>query len=156
MSRNLQPTNEKMLIIPWQDRVIEAQGHRPGSPYIEYVWLGTLGPSSTWLWTHLARTAAAQPSTVVDMADLSSSLGLGTQLGPNAMISRALFRTVMFDAARRSENTLAVRLALPDLPAFRLQRLSATARLAHQHLAKGHAPLSPVTEPVEVSQGLVI
>lgn len=108
------------------------------------------------MWTHLARTAAAQPSTVVDIADLSSSLGLGSQLGPNAMISRALFRTVMFDAARRSENTFAVRLAPPDLPAFRLQRLSATARLAHQHLAKGHAPLSPSPEPVEVSEGLAI
>jgi len=144
-----------MLIIAFPDPVIEARGHRPGSPYIEKVWLSTLGPASTWMWTRLARAAASSPSTVVDMVDLAASLGLGTQLGPNGTISRTIARAVWFDAIRRSGNTLAVRTALPDLPARRLARLPASARIAHQHLAKGAASRSAALADVpQITEGV--
>ena len=47
-------------------------------------------------------------------------------------------------AARRADDTLAVRLALPELPARRLAQLPVSVRLAHQHLSGSHrAPASP-------------
>jgi hypothetical protein len=53
------------------------------------------------------------------------------------MVSRTLARLVAFDVARRHGDTLAVRLALPDLPERRLSRLSHSARLAHERFAHG-------------------
>jgi hypothetical protein len=68
-----------MMVIALPDPVVEARGHRPGSPYIEHVWLSALGPASTWMWTRMARVAAARPTTLIDMADLAAGLGLGTE-----------------------------------------------------------------------------
>lgn len=149
-----QPTPSRLQVIAWTDPVVQAHGHRPGTPYIEAVWLGVLGPSATWAWERLARIASARPSSVVDIADLATSLGLGTGMGPNAPISRTLARVVAFDAARRVGDTLAVRLALPDLAARRLARLSNTARLAHQHLAAVRHPAPTAAEPSAVSTTL--
>jgi hypothetical protein len=70
------------------------------------------------------------------VTDLSVSLGLGENLGRNAIVSRTLARLVAFDAERRQGDTLAVRLALPDLPERRLPRLSRSARLAHERFAR--------------------
>jgi hypothetical protein len=151
------PTPERMLVVALPDPRIEARGHRPGSPYIEHVWLSSLGPASTWLWTRLARVAASRPSTVIDMADLAASIGLGTELGAKSTISRTIARVVWFDVARRAGNTLAVRTALPDLPARRLARLPASARMAHRHLAKSHGiPASPGTDNLRVREGVAL
>ena len=149
------PTPPRMMVIAYPDPLVEAHGHRPGSPYVERVWLSALGPASTWLWTRLARVAANQPSVVIDMADLAASLGLGTELGPNSTISRTLSRMVWFDAARRAGDTLAVRTALADLPARRLARAPASARIAHQHLAARPAfPSTP--EPVQINDAVAL
>jgi len=83
--------------------------------------------------------AAAMPSSKIDITDLSVSLGLGESLARNAVVSRTLARLVAFDAARRQGDTLAVRLALPDLPERRLTRLSYSARLAHERFATARA-----------------
>jgi hypothetical protein len=108
-------------------------------------WLGVLGPSTTLAWQRLARLATARPATAIDTADLAASLGLGDGLGRSAAISRTLGRMVAFGAAMRSEDTLAVRRALPDLPERMVHRLSHTARLAHQHWA--HHPSRATTAP---------
>lgn len=133
-----QPTPASLTVIAWPDPVVEADGHRPGSPYVEAVWLGVLGPSTTWAWARLARIASTHPGAIIDTTDLAISLGLGASLGTNAAISRTLGRLVAFDAARRGPEVIAVRLALPDLAAHRLDRLSPSGRLAHQHLAHNH------------------
>ena len=122
-------------IVPWPDPITDSHGHRPGSPYVEAVWLGILGPSTTLCWTRLSRIANTRPNTAVDITDLALSLGLSAQLGRNAPISRTLGRMVMFGAAVRSGDTLAVRQALPDVPERMANRLSYTARLAHQRWA---------------------
>lgn len=57
------------------------------------------------------------------------------------------YRPVWFDAAGRTGDTLAVRVALPEVPARRLGRLSASARLAHQHLAAMAGTVPPVAQP---------
>jgi len=139
-----QPTPPRLTIVAWPDTVIEAHGHRPGSAYVEAVWLGVLGPSATWAWQRLARIAATRPGVTVDTVDLATSLGLGETLGANAAISRTLARLV---AAQRSEEVIAVRTALPDLPARRTARLSPSARLAHERLGHSRLPASPAAQP---------
>ena len=112
------------------------------------VWLGALGPSTTLCWERLARIATVQDATTVDSADLAVSLGLGDGLGRNAPISRTLGRMVSFGAADRSGDTLAVRRALPDVPARMTGRLSHTARMAHEHWAKFTPQAAPSQTPV--------
>ncbi len=159
MSRQASPpTPERMQVIALHNPAVEAKGHRPGSPYIEHVYVSYLGPSATWLWQRLARVATASSSTVVDMADLAASLGLGTNLGPNSAMSRTVNRLVLFDGARRAGNTLAVRLALPDMSANRLTRLPASVRIAHQHLGGSHRPALDTSGPdaARIAEGVAI
>jgi hypothetical protein len=127
-------TPVQLQVVAWSDPVIENLGHRPGSAYIEAVWLGILGPTTTFTWMRLARLAAARPSTTIDVVDLAVSLGVGESLGRNAPITRTLARMVAFDADHRAGATLAVRLALPDVPEGRTTRLSYSARAAHERL----------------------
>jgi hypothetical protein len=142
-------TPATLTVVAFPDPVVERFGHRPGSPYLEFVWLGILGPSTTFAWQHLARQAAAMPSSKIDITDLSVSLGLGESLARNAVVSRTLARLVAFDAARRQGDTLAVRLALPDLPERRLTRLSYSARLAHERFAHGTRSATLAGAPLE-------
>ena len=143
-------TPTSLTVVAWPDPIVESRGHKPGSAYVETVWLGVLGPSTTLCWSRLSRIASARPGTVIDTTDLAVSLGLSGQLGRNAPITRTLGRMIMFGAALRSGDTLALRRALPDVPERMASRLSYSARLAH-HRWSGHA--APNLEP-QVSQDL--
>jgi hypothetical protein len=131
-----QETPATLTVVAWPDPIVEARGHKPGSAYIHGVWLGRLGPATTLAWERLSRIAVACPSTPVDTVDLAVSLGLGENLGRNSAISCTLGRMVAFGAAHRCGDKLAVRRALPDVPDRMLGRLSYTARISHQHLAR--------------------
>lgn len=124
-----------LKVVPWPNPALDAQGHRPGSPYVLAVWLGILGPSTTLCWSRLSGIGQARPQTAIDVTDLARSLGLGAGLGRNAPITRTLSRMVMFGAAIRSGDTLAVRPTLPDVPERMAARLSYTAQLAHRRWA---------------------
>jgi hypothetical protein len=155
-SRQQFPTGSPttLKIVAWPDPVVESRGHRPGSPYVEAVWLGILGPSTTLCWSRLSRLATARPDTAIDITDLAVSLGLGAGLGRNAPITRTLGRMVMFGAALHSGDTLAVRRALPDVPERMTRGLSYTARLAHQrwaHFEQEAATPPEITPSVGVS-----
>ena len=145
MNQVQRATPSLLTVVAWSDTVIETRGHRPGSPYVEAVWLGVLGPSATWAWQRLARIAAGHPGAAIDSADLAISVGLGERLGPNAAISRTLGRLVAFNVVQRKDDVIAVRVALPDLPARCVARLSASARLAHELLGRSHPPRRPAT-----------
>jgi hypothetical protein len=145
-------TPTQLTVVPWPDPIIEAHGHKPGSPYVHGTWLGILGPSTTLCWERLSRVATFRSETSVDTIDLAVSLGLGESLARNAPISRTLGRMVAFGAAQRSDNTLAVRRALPDVPERMVGRLSYSARLDHQQWARfgsglsASQPMAPSTE----------
>lgn len=130
------------------------RGHQPGSAYVEAVYLGHLGPTATWLWQRLARTATARPAATVDTADLAVSLGLGHWLGANAPLARTIDPLERFGTIRRTGDILAVRTALPDLHPRSLARLSASARLAHQHLATTRRSTHPVGPRIDQAVGL--
>jgi hypothetical protein len=147
-------TPARLAIVAWPDPVVEAHGHKPGSPYVEAVWLGALGPSTTLCWQRLARLAAARPGAEIDTVDLAVSLGLGESLGRNAPISRTLGRMVAFGTAQRSGDILAVRRALPDMPERMTGRLSYTARVAHQHWAS--RTTSAVVAPADLSMEVTV
>ena len=137
-------TPAKLNVTAWRDPLIEAAGHRPGSPYVEAVWVAVIGPSSTWGWQRLARIAASGPPEVtIDAAELAASLGLSQSLGRNAPISRTIARLEAFGTLHRSADTLGVRLALPDLPEHRVAKLCAMAQLAHQRFAHRYRTPSP-------------
>lgn len=127
------PTPAVLQVVRWSDPLVEAAGHRAGSPYVEAVWLGVLGPSATWTWQRLARLAQVRPATRIDTVDLATSIGLGGNLGPNSSITRTLNRLHAFGVTQVVGDTIAVRTALPDVPERRLCRLSPSARLAHDH-----------------------
>ena len=129
-----QPLLSDIVVVDWQDPIVEALGHHPESPYIEYVWLSVLGPATVWAYRRLSCLAATAPGSRVDLVDLAVSLGLGESLGPNAPMARTLARMVQFGCALRARETFAVRLALPDVPARQLPRLSWSARQAHEQL----------------------
>ena len=139
----------KLKVTAWRDPVIEAAGHRPGSPYVEGVWVPVIGPSSALGWQRLACIAASgQPEVTIDAAELAASLGLARSLGRNAPISRTIARLQAFGTLHRSADTLGVRLALPDLPEHRVAKLCATAQLAHQRFAHRHrAPNLTASQP---------
>jgi hypothetical protein len=128
-------TPTSLTVVAWPDPTVESRGHKPGAAYVETVWLGVLGPSTTLCWSRLSRIASARPGTIIDTTDLAVSLGLSAELGRNAPITRTLNRMIMFGAAHYSGDALAVRRALPDLPQRMAGRLSYTARLAHQRWA---------------------
>jgi hypothetical protein len=149
------PLPARLHVVALPDPHHHNRGHRPGSAYVEAVYLGHLGPTSTWLWQRLARTATARPAATVDTADLAVSLGLGHGLGSNAPLARAIGRLERFDTIHRTGDVLAVRTALPDLSPRQLARLSASARLAHLHLATttGCSP-QPVGPRIDQAVGL--
>ncbi len=143
-------TPTSLTVVTWPDPIVESRGHKPGSAYVETVWLGVLGPRTTLCWSRCPESPAPAPGTVVDTTDLAVSLGLSGQLGRNAPITTTLGHMIMFGAALRSGDTLALRRALPDGPEHRASRLSYSARLAHERWS-GHA--APDPEP-QVSQDL--
>ena len=48
-------------ITPWIDPVVDRRGHDPRSSYVEQFWLGTLGPTATWLVRRLVAGSTAIP-----------------------------------------------------------------------------------------------
>ena len=133
-------------VTPLVDTLVEAHGFRPDSIYVEYCWLGVLGPTSTFAYRRLGLIAAATPAgseAPVDLVDLAVSLGLGEGTGRNSLMARALRRLVQFGAAEWRGDALAVRRALAPLTVRQLGRLGFTARAMHhriteQHRAGGH------------------
>jgi len=139
-----------ITVVPWRDPAGEASGHRPGSAYVEAVWLPLLGPSATWAWQRLARIATVHSPVRLDVAELAAGIGLGGRLGPTSTMARTLERLERFGTLRRSGEVLAVRVALPELPESRVARLCASARLAHRSLATRSGDVS--SPRVEIAQ----
>ncbi len=124
-----------IVVRPWDDPLVEAQGFGPTSAYLEQCWLPVLGPSATWLYRRLGMLVIESPAGArVDLLELSQGIGLGRGLGRHAPVVRALGRLVHFGAARPQGSVLLVRRALARLPERHLQRLSPAVRSAHRRL----------------------
>jgi hypothetical protein len=123
------PFPDRLEIVPWDDPVVNAVGFPPHHPYVEMLWLPTLGPSTTWLYRRLH--IDAERTRVIDLPELAAALGLSTATGANAPIQRTLQRLVRFGLAARHGNQLAVRTSAPPLSHRQLDRLIPRLRAAH-------------------------
>lgn len=134
-----------LAIEAWPDPVIDALGHDPRSLYVETYWLGTLGPSTTWLLRRLAAGLESEPGGFeLDLAETARCLGLGDRGGRHSPFRRAIERLVQFDMAhRRGSQALAVRRKLPPLNRRQVGRLPSSLQAAHLALQEAEAKLPP-------------
>src|ERR1700730_535553 len=94
-------TEDSVELRPWPDELIDTLGHDPRSRYVEDFWLGTLGPSTTWLVRRIAATFDLHPDGfALPLAETARSLGLGDKGGRHSPFVRALVRLCQFDLAR--------------------------------------------------------
>lgn len=138
------PSTGLLRVVPWRDPVVDERGHPTHGDYVEWFWLPVLGPTATWLARRLAVHATHDPNgSLVDLSDLAASLGVVWQPDRDGPFNRALARCTMFGACAPvadSPSTLAVRLAMPQLPARHLMRLPIVLREMHNEwLNEAHA-----------------
>ena len=107
-----------LRVVRWVDPIADPHGLHPCSKYVEFFWLGVLGPSTTWLLRRLSYGLEAHPDGFdLDLADTARALGLGDRQGKNAPFQRALRRLATFEMARpHGPGGLAVRTRIPPLP----------------------------------------
>jgi hypothetical protein len=109
-------------------------GFDPRSPYVEAYWLGTLGPSTTWLLRRIATGLEASPDGfVLDLGTCARELGLGDKGGRTSPFARALGRLVQFDLARwhPADGALEVRRNVPPLNRRQVLHLTENLRASH-------------------------
>jgi hypothetical protein len=124
-----------MLVLPWDDPVIDQVGYDPRTMYVERFWLGILGPSATWLMRHLASGLDASPDGFeLDLDECATALGLGRRPGANGVFPRTLARCCQFGATRfLAPTNLQVRRKLPPLTRRQVARLPQSLRDDHAH-----------------------
>jgi hypothetical protein len=117
---------------PWADPVVDPIGHDPHGAYVELFWLGTLGPTSTWLLRRLVAGFADSPDGYeLDLAETATALGLSYAPGRHSPFARALHRLSVFGVAREATRSLAVRRRIPPLAVRQVERLPPGLRGAH-------------------------
>ena len=78
----------RLRVMAWNDDERDLVGHDPRSVYVERFWLGTLGPSSTWLLRTLAYGLEAAPTGfVMECASTARMLGLGERFQRNSAVA---------------------------------------------------------------------
>lgn len=125
---------ETLMIVPWDDPVVNAVGFDVRSAYVDLFWLSILGPTSTWLLRHLHRGLLRYPyGYETDVAELAAVVGVGLSHGTASQFGRALQRCEIFGMTRSIPDALAVRTKVPPLSARHLARLPDPSRELHEH-----------------------
>lgn len=122
----------RVTLRPWHDAVVERVGHDARGDYVELFWLGTLGPTATWLLRRLAIVVATQPDGAdMPLTDVARGLGLGPETSTRSILGKSLGRLEIFGLARAERDHLAIRTVVPPLPYKQLARLPDHLREAH-------------------------
>jgi hypothetical protein len=123
-----------LRVTRWSDPVADRLGVHPCSRYVELYWLGTIGPSTTWLLRRVCYGLEVHEDGFdLHLAECARSLGLGDRLGKNSPFCRALQRLCTFELARAAgPGGLAVRTVIPPLPLRHVQRLPASLQRSHR------------------------
>lgn len=120
-------------IAPWIDPVVDRRGHDPRSSYVERFWLGTLGPTATWLLRRLVAGFDDQPDGYeLDLAATAQALGLSHSRGRASPFGKAFGRCIMFGLAHQRSDGYAVRRRLPNMARRHLSRLPAELQREHE------------------------
>jgi hypothetical protein len=122
----------QVIFVPLDDPDAERSGFGPDSVYFEYCILPLIGPTSCLLYRHVAPLILAAHHAEVALTDLARNLGLGTNIGPNSAVVKALARLQAFHiGAWRPDNQYALRRAVAPLTDRQAQRLPRLARTIH-------------------------
>jgi hypothetical protein len=126
--------SDTVTIVPWPDDVIDSLGHDPRSHYVETYWLGTLGPSTTWLLRRFVAGFDTHPDGYdLSLSETAAAIGLGHKGGRHSPFVRALSRCVQFDLAQHhGGTTLAVRRKVPPLNRRQIMRLPERLQAEHE------------------------
>ncbi|MEY2398265.1 MAG: hypothetical protein QOJ00_1439 [Actinomycetota bacterium] len=130
------PATGVLYVTPWPDPIIDSLGLDPRSAYVETYWLGTLGPSTTWLLRRLAHGLESAPAGFeLDLPTCARELGLGDKGGRHSPFARSLSRLVQFEIARWQpmHGTLEVRRRVPPLNRRQVMHLPDGLRTRHDH-----------------------
>jgi hypothetical protein len=122
-----------VVVVPWDDPVVDAVGFEVRSAYVELFWLNVLGPTSTWLLRRLVQGLERHPlGYELDLWETARSLGLAYTPGTASPFVRALQRCVLFGVAQPLPGALAVRRRVPPVTTRQLSRMPDGLRAAHQ------------------------
>lgn len=129
---------------------IEAANHRDpevarfgfelDDPYVEDVWIATIGPTATLLLRRIPPLWRSSMPAEVDVADLSASLGLGGGVGGrNSTIWRTFDRLAGFGLATPvRDERVGVLARVPPLSERQLGRVGEWTRRTHDRLLERH------------------
>jgi hypothetical protein len=122
-----------LMVVPWDDPVVDEIGFDVRSEYVELCWLNVLGPTSTWLVRRLVRGLDHHPlGYELDLWETARSLGLAYSPAASSPFARALHRCVLFGTAQPMHGALAVRRRLPPVSGRQLARMPTVLREEHE------------------------
>ena len=141
------PEPQRLLVRPWEDPVLDHQGHDPRSAYTESFWLPLLGPSATFLARKLASGLELDPGGFTLPADdAARSLGLGARSGRRSPFNRTLGRLAQFRLVyMEADDVVLARRRFPGLSRTQVSKLTPALREAHEawRAAELKAPALP-------------
>lgn len=127
------PIADHVRVAPWLDPVVDRRGHDPRSTYVERFWLGTLGPTATWLLRRLVAGFDDHPDGYdLDLHATAQSIGLSLTRGQASPFAKAFARCVMFGLAHVRPDGYAVRRRLPEVARRHLVRMPDELQVEHQ------------------------
>jgi len=148
----LRAVPDRLQLRAWEDPTVDSEGFDPLSAYVEFCWLPLLGPTATMLYQRLGPLVTAKRQFSLDARELSSCLGLGSGLGRNSLLAKAIARLCRFGVTRWGGEMLEVRRVIVAVPPRHLGRLHGSARLIHDDtvgLPPGTIIRSPHRPPLE-------
>lgn len=141
------PEPRRLLVRPWEDPVLDHQGHDPRGDYTETFWLPLLGPSATFLARKLASGLEVDPAGFsIPADDAARALGLGAKAGRRSPFNRTLGRLAQFRLVHLDgEDVVLARRRFPGLTRTQVSKLTPALRDAHEawRAAELRAPALP-------------
>lgn len=132
-SASFLPTDDTLMVVPWNDPVVDAVGHDAGSRYVELFWLNVLGPTALWALRRLTMGLERYPlGYELDLAETASAMGLSYSSGTSNTFVRSLQRCILFGVAQPVPDGLAVRRRVPPIAARHLARMPEGLQQQHQ------------------------
>lgn len=143
--RLFDPDPNVLSVGPWIDPTLEQYGFSVDGEYVETFWLGTLGPTATWLLRRLVHALRVCDATRdidatirLDSRELATALGIGSASGHVMPLAKALDRLLMFGVAQIRGDKLVVRCFVPPLAARQIDRLPPHLAQSHTEWISGH------------------
>jgi hypothetical protein len=159
------PPKEVLLeAVQHPDPAVRRVGFDLDHPYVENVWVGVIGPTSTLLLRRLPQLWREASPARIEVAELAASLGVGTRVeGWNNQLWRTFRRLAMFRLATPVEDgRVGVLVQLPPVTNRQLARLPEWTARTHERLLGQHlerlalgSGVTPPTSPAaETAQAI--